>query len=54
MSKCKQFIAKWRALFTMASPLSLFTYLQINWNGKPVFCFESIYFLKTKQENLKW
>jgi hypothetical protein len=39
---------------TLAAPLSLFAHLQINWNGKTVFVFESISFLKTKQENLKW
>jgi hypothetical protein len=40
----------------MASPLSLFAYLQINWNGKPVFCFESIFFLenKTRKSSNQW
>jgi hypothetical protein len=31
-------------LKTMASPLSLFAYLQINWNGNPVFCFQAFLF----------
>jgi hypothetical protein len=31
----------------MANPLSLFAYLQINWNGKPVFIFKA-FFLENK------
>jgi hypothetical protein len=38
----------------MAPPLPLFAYLQINWNGKPVFVVEEFLPFKTKQENLKW
>jgi hypothetical protein len=28
-------------VYTMAAPLSLFAYLQINWNGKPVFVLKA-------------
>jgi hypothetical protein len=38
----------------MASPLSLVAYLQIHWNGKPVFLFSNHFFLENKKENLKW
>jgi hypothetical protein len=42
----------------MAAPLYLFAYLQIHWNGKNSFCFESIfyseiYIIKSKQTNKK-
>jgi hypothetical protein len=33
---------------TMTSPLSLFAYLQINWNGKPVFVFKAFLVWKSK------
>jgi hypothetical protein len=36
----------------MASPLSLFAYLQINWNGKPVFVFKH-FFLENKTRKSK-
>jgi hypothetical protein len=36
----------------MASPLSLFAYLRINWNGKPVFVFKAILF-ENKTRNSK-
>jgi hypothetical protein len=36
----------------MASPLSLFAYLQINWNGKPVL-LSKYFFLENKTRKSK-
>jgi hypothetical protein len=36
----------------MASPLSLFAYLQISWNGKPVFVFKA-FFLENRTRKSK-
>jgi hypothetical protein len=37
----------------MASPLSLFAYLQINWNGKPVLLFSKSFCLENKTRKSK-
>jgi hypothetical protein len=34
----------------MAAPLSLFAYLQINWNGKPVFVLKAFIYSKQNKK----